>query len=243
MTAKRKIFLIYFLTGVFSLALIGLYIFLDKLQRNAQQGALGGPQVVDVGKEVKEDILTISNDIELTNQLGEKVRLSDLEDKVWVLAQFFAACPNCAARNGDHLVELYQRYSDNPDFHMVCMTVDPDSDDEEKLKAYQNALGGKPENWWFLTGPKEQLHRYMEDELKFMAVRERTNEEDIASQGRYAHDMGVAVFGKGLRMLEKRDLLAAKVEDETMTLYKQFEIDLDNAIKRALSGQGREGFE
>ena len=57
--------------------------------------------VTDVGKEVVRSLATLENDYELTRQDGKKVKLSELDGKVWVAAQFFAACPMCAKRNAE----------------------------------------------------------------------------------------------------------------------------------------------
>ena len=126
------------------------------------------------------------------------MKISDLKDKVWIAAQFFAECPNCATRNGDHLVKLYQKYQDNPDFHVVCVSVDPEMDDIERLQQYATNLNADISNWWFLTGSREKLHSYMEKEMKFLSVRERTNEDDIAREGRWAHGYGGCCFWKGI---------------------------------------------
>ncbi|MDQ8190872.1 SCO family protein [Roseibacillus persicicus] len=233
MTDKTKIILMYAGTAVLAVALIGTFTWLRVAQENREKSAIEKRLAIDVGRAEKVEMARLEKDLTATNQAGEEVSISQLKDKVWVATQFFAECPNCAARNGDHLVDLYKRYQDNPDFQMVCVSVDPETDDVERLQEYAVNLGADISNWWFLTGDRETLHHYMEEEMKFLSVRERTNEDDIAREGRFAHDMGVAVFGKGLVMREKKDLLWAR--EQSPELYEHFEQQLTSAIDKALA--------
>lgn len=234
MTTKSKIISMYLGIAVFAVTLTGAFTWL-RLARDAKEQREYGIDSIakDVGGQKTKEMARLENDLVATNQAGETVKLSDLKDKVWIVAQFFSACPNCAARNGDHLVKLYEKYKDNPDFHVVCVSVDPELDDIERLQQYATNLNADISNWWFLTGPREELHSYMEKEMKFLSVRERVNEQDIEREGRWAHDMGVAVFSKGLVMREKKDLLFARQEGDE--LYDHFEGLLTSAIERALA--------
>ena len=91
---------------------------------------------MNVGKQVEQEWYPIEKDLVATNQAGEKVKLSDLRGKVWVVAEFFAVCPHCAVRNGTELRAIYDKFKDHPDFHIVCISVDPKEDNIEKLKDY-----------------------------------------------------------------------------------------------------------
>lgn len=233
MTDKTKIILMYTGTVVLAVVLVSTFTWLRVAQERKEQTAMEQRLATDVGRTEKIEMARLEKDLTATNQAGEEVHLFDLRDKVWIVAQFFAECPNCAARNGDHLVKLYNMYRDNPDFQMVCVSVDPETDDVARLQEYATNLGADLSNWWFLTGDRDTLHHYMEEEMKFLSVRERTDEDEIAREGRYAHDMGVAVFGKGLIMREKKDLLWAR--EQSQDLYDYFEKQLTNAIDRSLA--------
>ncbi|MGJ8725901.1 MAG: SCO family protein [Roseibacillus sp.] len=233
MNDKTKIILMYASTVVLAVLLVGTFTWLRKAQEAKERKAIGQRIATNVGREEKKEMIRLEKDLVAINQAGEEVSLFELKDKVWIVAEFFAECPNCAARNGDHLVKLYQAYKDNPDFYVVCVSVDPEFDDVERLQQYATNLNADISNWWFLTGPRERLHSYMEDEMKFLAIRERTNEADIEREGRWAHDMGVAVFGKGLVMKEKKDLFFAREQSQDM--YDHFEELLTSAIEKALA--------
>jgi len=171
----------------------------------------------------------LEKNITLTNQAGDEVSIFDLKDKIWVFAEFFAKCPMCAERNYTDLSNLYKQYGDHPDFMIVCMTVDPDADNVDRLKEYAKAVGADTKNWWFLTGDREEMHSYMADEMKFLDVRKRTKQNEIDSKGLYAHDLGLAVMDKGLIMRAKVDLAFARSQNDE--LVKAYEEKLHKAIK------------
>lgn len=148
----------------------------------------------------------ISGDLEAVNQDGEKATLSDLHGKVWAVAQFFAVCPICSRRNSKDLRSLAKRFADYPDFHLVCITVDPKSDGVEQLNGYAEAFGASSDKWWFLTGDHDEIHRYLEGDLLFPPVDERANEAEAAALGRFLHDLGITVVDWQMRIAGKRDL-------------------------------------
>lgn len=219
--------------AIFAVLLVATFSWLRSSQEARELVAMNKRIAADVGRAENAEMLTLEEDLVATNQDGEEVRISDLSDKVFLVAEFFAECPMCAARNGEQLVKFYQRYKEHPDFHIVCVSVDPETDDVERLSEYAEALGADSSDWWFLTGSREELHRYMEEEMKFLGIRERQNEAEIAEKGRFSHDMGLAVFGKGLVMLEKKDLFFAK--EQGQDLYDHFEGQLMTAIEEGLA--------
>ncbi|MDP0492107.1 MAG: SCO family protein [Verrucomicrobiota bacterium JB023] len=235
MSDKVKIILIYSFVAVFGLLLTGGFIWVRQA-RLAKERALTEARLAEnVGRQEKSEFLTLEEDLVAVNQAGEEVRLSELEDKVWMLAEFFAECPMCAQRNADHLLKFYNKYKDHPDFHVVCVSVDPETDDPERLQEMADSLNVDVEDWWFLTGDRETLHRYMEKEAAFLSIRERTNPEDIEVMGRFAHDMGLAVIGRGMRMVEKKDLFWAREQGDG--LYEHQEELLTAAIERELNDE------
>lgn len=169
---------------------------------------------LNVGKQVETEWYTIGKDLTATNQAGEKVKLSDLRGKVWVVAEFFAVCPHCAVRNGTELRALYDEFKDHPDFHIVCVSVDPKEDGIDKLKDYSTALGADVKNWWFLNaGDEKETHEYLEKTLKFFSIRENTDPNVIEASGRFSHDMGLMLVDRNFTVIGKWPLADARSEE------------------------------
>lgn len=219
MTKTKTLILFYTGVAIVCAAILALvnFVILPGLKTK-------GAETIDfanVGQQRDEKWFPIGKDLVATNQAGETVKLSDLRGKVWVVAEFFAVCPHCAVRNGKELREIYDAFGDHPDFHVVCISVDPRQDDVEKLKEYAAALGADPKNWWFLNaGDEKATHEYLEKELKFLGVRERTDAAQIEANGRFEHDMGLLAVDRDFSTFGKWDLAFQRSELGTPEGYK-----------------------
>jgi protein SCO1/2 len=233
MTDRGKIGMIYGGVAVLSALIIGVAVYLGKQVPEQPQ-----PDFSNVVAEKEPTLFQIQNDFTGVNQAGEQVKLSDLKGKVWVVSEFFAVCPHCAARNGVELKGIYEQFKDHPDFQMVCVSVDPETDTHDKLEAYGKALGADPKNWWFLTHPNvQETHDYLEKELKFFKIRERTDQADRESNGRYAHDMGITLVDREWNVLGKWPLYDAKSEEGRRRdphLYEKLKKELETRIHEEL---------
>jgi protein SCO1/2 len=193
---------------------------------------------VDVGQQTQEQWFPIGADLAATNQAGESVKLSDLRGKVWVVAEFFAVCPHCAVRNGAELRGIYDEFKDNPDFQMVCISVDPETDDVGRLKDYAEALGADKGDWWFLNaGEEKATHEYLENTLKFFGIRERVDKEDIEANGRFKHDMGLVVVDRDFNVIGKWPLADARSEEGRKLnpkLYEKLKAEMFDRIREEL---------
>lgn len=197
-----------------------------------------GAETIDfanVGRQRQEAWFPIGKDLVATNQAGEIVKLSDLRGKVWVVAEFFAVCPHCAVRNGKELREIYEAFKDRPDFHIVCISVDPQQDDVEKLKDYAEALGADSKNWWFLNaGDEKATHEYLEKTLKFLGVRERADPAQIEANGRFEHDMGLLAVSRDFSTFGKWDLAFQRSELGTPEGYKSVKSAMMTRLREEL---------
>lgn len=234
MKKESSIILFYSGVAIVSAAILGMAFFLRSQLPKPDMSA-----IVDKGKVSADRWFDIEQDLTAFNQEGRQVRLSDLKGKVWVAAEFFAVCPHCAVRNGEELRKIYDEFSSHPDFHITCISVDPENDKEEKLADYGKALNADPKNWWFLNaGDAATTHRYLEKELKFFSIRERTDPTDIETNGRYSHDMGFLLIDREFRVIGKWPLADARSEltrKEDPDLYPQLKKEMFDRIRTELA--------
>jgi len=212
MTKRTSIILFYCGVAAICAAILALvnFVLVPGLKAKGHETEV----FVNVGKDGQKQWFPIAKDLVATNQAGESVKLSDLRGKVFVIAEFFAVCPHCAVRNGKELRAIYDQFKSDPGFQMVCISVDPTTDDTEKLNDYADALGADPKNWWFLNaGDEKATHDYLENTLKFFGIRERTDAEDIEANGRFKHDMGLIVVDKDFNVVGKWPLADARSEE------------------------------
>lgn len=179
-----------------------------------------------------EPQLKLEKDLVLTNQDGEQVRVSQLKGKVWAFAQFYASCPMCAQRNSQGLKTLYETFKADPDFRLVCITINPETDGVAEMKSYAEGLGADTSNWWFLTGDPKALKDYMVEEMKYQPIVKREDPEEAAAQGEYEHDMAIAVYDRNLSMIKRHDLFNARKKGEAY--FKGEENKLHFTVKTLL---------
>lgn len=231
MTDRGKITLIYSSVAVISAALLGFFFY------------LGGqvpeqPVYSNVGIEKPDTLIELKKDLSGVNQAGEQVRLSDLKGKVWLVAEFFAVCPHCAVRNGQELKSIYDEFKDHPDFHMVCISVDPAMDTPERLIDYSEALGADPSDWWFMSHPDEKAtHDYLEKEMGFFGIRERKDPVDIETNGRFSHDLGIMLVDREWNIIGKWPLADARSEagrEQDPELYEKLKQQLTDRLTEEL---------
>lgn len=233
MTPKSKIILLYAGVAVISAAIIGTAMFVRSGLRKSD------PQLVEnVGRQTEQEWFPIQRDLTGVNQAGEQVKLSDLKGKVWIVAEFFAICPHCAQRNGAELRAIYDEFKANPDFQIVCISVDPKQDSVERLKEYAAALGADSKNWWFVNaGDEKATHEYMEKELKFFGIRERTNQSDIEANGRFSHDLAFMMVDRNWQVVGKWPLAEARSDEARQRqpeLYETLKADLYGRLRAEL---------
>jgi protein SCO1 len=229
MNRKTTITLFYLGVALISAAILATAFFIRSRHPKPEL-----PVIVNSGQEAAGQWFEIGKDLEAINQEGKAVKLSDLRGKVWIAAEFFAICPHCAVRNGEELRKIYDEFRSHPDFHIVCITVDPENDRQEKLADYATALGAETRNWWFLNaGDQKATHDYLEQELKFFGVRERSDPLDIEANGRFAHDLGFLLVDREFRVIGKWPLADARSEEARQRdpgLYQRIRDDLFQRI-------------
>jgi protein SCO1/2 len=233
MSRKTTIALFYSAVAVVSIAILALAFFIRSMMPRPDL-----PPIINYGKESTLRWFDIARDLEAVNQEGKPVKLSDLKGKVWIVAEFFAVCPHCAVRNGEELRKIYDEFGNHPDFHIACISVDPENDQVEKLADYGKALGANPDNWWFLNaGDAGTTHEYLEKELKFFAIKERSDPVDIETNGRYSHDLGFLLVDRDFKVIGKWPLADARSEQARQTdpnLYPQLKKELFDRIRAEL---------
>ena len=100
-------------------------------------------------------------DVELVNQDGVKMRLySDLmKGHTVVIIPFFTTCTSVCPPMNATMSKIQQELGDRvgKDIHLISISVDPETDTPERLKAYGEKFKAKP-GWYLLGGKKEDVN-------------------------------------------------------------------------------------
>jgi protein SCO1/2 len=130
---------------------------------------------VEAGQTVTDTVYHQVADITLTNQLGQQVSLNkDLAGKVVVVNFFFARCPSVCPKLTTNMGLLQNAFRKDSkirtrietNVHLVSMTVNPEHDSFQVLRAYAERFDADHDRWWFLTGAKQDIYNFARNELR-----------------------------------------------------------------------------
>lgn len=104
-------------------------------------------------------------DVELLNQDGQTIRLSDYREKALLVTFIYTRCPlpDFCPKMTDHFLELEGKLREDPDLyrktHLLTISFDPAVDTPEKLKSYALARISEEalKHWEFATGDHENI--------------------------------------------------------------------------------------
>jgi protein SCO1/2 len=109
--------------------------------------------LAEVGKQV--------SDFVLTDQLGNRVSLSQFSGKVVAMNFFYTSCPlpNYCFRLSNNLGQVRKRFASylGKDLVLLSITFDPAHDQPDILAKYAAIWKADPQSWHFLTGPVSEV--------------------------------------------------------------------------------------
>jgi protein SCO1/2 len=133
---------------------------------------------VEGGKEITDTVWHKVANIQLTNQLGEKVSLDDIQGKVIVANFFFTRCPSICPTLTVNMKRLQNalklqdvtRKIDTTFVQFLSFSVDPERDSAVQLKKFADRYGVNHDVWWMLTGDKKTIYDFALNEVKLSAI-------------------------------------------------------------------------
>jgi protein SCO1/2 len=114
---------------------------------------------------------------ELTNQDAQPFGSEQLAGKIWIADFIFTTCPGPCPIISTRMSEL-QKPLAKSDVHLVSVSVDPEKDTPEVLRAYADKLRLQPLRWDFLTGSRAAIYSLSRDGFK-LGVSDGSEEEGV----------------------------------------------------------------
>ena len=130
------------------------------------------------GKEQIDTVWHTLPDFTFTNQLGHKVGLANMKDKIIVADFFFTHCPTICPKLTVNMKVANEGIKNSevvgnqePNFvQFLSFSIDPERDSVAALKQWANRFGINPANWWLLTGDKKSIYNLSIDHMKIGVV-------------------------------------------------------------------------
>jgi cytochrome oxidase Cu insertion factor (SCO1/SenC/PrrC family) len=136
----------------------------SRLRSGSPRSATAATAALSTGKEAAPAVSPAQryfSDVLLIDQDGKERRLYTdlLRQKVVVINSFFASCQGSCPIMLSTLSRLQEHLGEHvgKDVCLISISVDPDNDTPERLKAYAAHLQARP-GWYFLTGNKENVN-------------------------------------------------------------------------------------
>lgn len=132
--------------------------------------------------------------IHLVNQLGDTVSLYDIKGKIIVLDLFFTHCNSICPRITRSMKLLQQSFKKGGDsrnkidtsiVQFLSISVDPERDSAEVLKAFADRFGVDSDNWWMLTGNRDSIYNFIFQELKIDKLSKEPVTPEFAHTSRF----------------------------------------------------------
>ena len=94
---------------------------------------------------------------------------SELKGKVWAVDFIFAHCAGSCPLLSTQMSLLQKEWRGNGDFKLVTFSVDPERDTVEVLKQYAQDYHAEDDQWFFLTGKKDDVYQVIGKGFKLTA--------------------------------------------------------------------------
>src|ERR1035438_6761887 len=91
-----------------------------------------------------------------------------------VIDFFFTTCPSICPLLSANMRKLQASYKKDPKkeasldtvVQFISITVNPERDSFQVMRAYADRFGVNHDHWWFLTGDKKTIYNFARNELK-----------------------------------------------------------------------------
>lgn len=111
-------------------------------------------------------------EFQLVDQNGEDFSRDDLLGNLWLADFIFTTCSGpCPVMSGQ-FARFQDRFSRTRDFRLLSISVNPEYDTPDVLKAYGDRFLADHRRWSFLTGDRDAIHRLAVDGFHVGSVKE-----------------------------------------------------------------------
>lgn len=161
----------------------------DDVSRGGRMHQAGGEEI-----EVAPDGLAYINQngvdrkvpqFSLVNQNNDTITNAYYKGKVYLVEFFFTRCTDICIPMNHNLQAIAKQFEDREDFGIASFSIDPEHDQPDVLKKYQEQYGVTNPNWNFMTGDRSVI-RKLSNEGFYLATNEEGDEKDLYHSGLFA---------------------------------------------------------
>ncbi|MEZ4741632.1 MAG: SCO family protein [Bdellovibrionota bacterium] len=154
---------IFWLTCIASAIVLGLITMMNYQNKIDQMIDETGGVVLSLPK------LGSVSPFKFQERSGADLQNADLAGHIWVFNLMFTSCHGPCPLMSHHMSRLQRSFNGNELVKFVSLTVDPEVDTLEVLKKYADSYHARADQWFFLTGEKEKIVKFVTKSLKLPA--------------------------------------------------------------------------
>lgn len=170
---------------VILLAVPGLlyYLLQEKGKNRYKPLSIFGPKEVSStfhtkrGKQIPDTTYHTIRPFKLTNQDGQPITFPADSHRITVVNFFFSRCPSFCADMNKQMEELGYKFSKNRLLQFYSISVDPEYDTPNRLKAYHSDFKYKTANWNLLTGDLDTIFTLARKDFLVDALKDSVSTE------------------------------------------------------------------
>ncbi|WP_031426364.1 SCO family protein [Flavimarina sp. Hel_I_48] len=125
-------------------------------------------------------------EFKLVNQNGDTITDKYYRGKVFLVEFFFTRCPDICIPMSENLVEIQKEFKDSDKFGIASISIDPEHDTPEVLKAYAKEYGATYPHWNFLTGSKDSIYTMANEKFGLLAQANPNVKDNFLHSGLFA---------------------------------------------------------
>jgi protein SCO1 len=81
----------------------------------------------------------------------------------WLINMFFTSCPTVCPKKMEKISQIKR---DFPSLKVLSVSIDPESDTEERLKEYGDRFGATPGEWFLVRGSMSSVEKFFSEGVK-----------------------------------------------------------------------------
>lgn len=136
-----------------SLVLVGFFVFRELSHKSAKRL----PQISAV------------RPFSLIDQNERTFDLSRMHGNIWVANFFFTSCKGPCPLMAQKMARLQKEFRGHARVKLLSISLDPEHDQPEVLRAFGQKYGADFDRWYFVTGDKQRIIRLSMDAFKLPA--------------------------------------------------------------------------
>ncbi|MBP6430464.1 MAG: SCO family protein [Ferruginibacter sp.] len=119
------------------------------------------------GKTSTDTIWHKVKNTNFVNQFNLPINLDSAKGKILVVNTIFTRCGGICPKITQVMKKMQDTYAKTDSLlQFISISVDPNFDSAHQLRKFADKYNVNHDNWWFLTGNKDELYHFMLKELK-----------------------------------------------------------------------------